>query len=429
MTSGPDFLEEAIAIGDALVASALWHDQRCTWVARQPAQGGRGGHEAAPALATLDPSVYSGTAGVALFLGRLHRASGERSHRETGLGAIRAAIRRAREVDPHQAWGELGRRGRFGWYSGTLGIGCTAAELGAEFADTTLHHQGLGLMESLRGTLRGRHEHDLLFGTASAIPPLLQVAELGDGWGAAFAEELGRDLLGHARRDNGGLSWLAPAARDGSRAELSGFSHGAAGPSWALARLYDATGDEAFREGAVSAAAWERTLYDGQRENWRDARGGVEGPGAPVGVSWCHGAPGIGAARVRSGRLLEDAGLRSDAQRAREATVALTKEALRFPGRDFSLCCGVAGLAECLWAMDDGLGADDPGRWAREVGAFGVERFGAEASRRWPGAIQWPTAAASGTVPSLMTGVAGIGLFLLRLARPSTPSATTPGLS
>jgi lantibiotic modifying enzyme len=67
-----------------------------------------------------------------------------------------------------------------------------------------------------------------------------------------------------------GLGWILDLA---GPQPLAGFSHGAAGISWALLPLAAATGDERFHQAAREALEYERSLHTGSA-SWPDLRHG-----------------------------------------------------------------------------------------------------------------------------------------------------------
>jgi lantibiotic modifying enzyme len=100
--------------------------------------------------------------------------------------------------------------------------------------------------------------------------------------------------------------------------------------------------------------AWERTLLEPARHDWPVR---VAGP-APGAVerrylgAWCHGAPGIGLARVARLARREDDGARADLD------VALAFAAgAALPEADH-LCCGTASRLALLAAAGRALGAE-----------------------------------------------------------------------
>ena len=67
------FLDAADAIGRDIVADAIWHDGRCSWVgvAADPKDAWQ------PEYRALEPNLYDGTAGVGLFLAELAAVTGD----------------------------------------------------------------------------------------------------------------------------------------------------------------------------------------------------------------------------------------------------------------------------------------------------------------------------------------------------------------
>src|SRR5262249_12347566 len=135
--------------------------------------------------------------------------------------------------------------------------------------------------------------------------------------------------------------------------DLTGFSHGASGIGWALLELHAKTGDSRYRHAAEQAFLYERSHFDSHHQNWPDFRN-MEEAGMPVrsdqpsfAVSWCHGAPGIGLARLRAATLTGDATYREEAELAVATTSQiLTESAGRY--ENFSLCHGVGGNCDTL---------------------------------------------------------------------------------
>ena len=131
-------------------------------------------------------------------------------------------------------------------------------------------------------------------------------------------------------------------------------------------------------------------------------------------AAWCHGAVGIGLARLG---LLDRGGLdavmalRAEASASLQAgrnVVVQVGTALRrgAPG-DCTPCHGLAGVVELLLAAERTLGVPDHGQVARRVAGLMVEQRAAAGA--WPCGI-----AGAGEVQGLMTGLAGIALTLLR---------------
>jgi lantibiotic modifying enzyme len=122
-------------------------------------------------------------------------------------------------------------------------------------------------------------------------------------------------------------------------------------------------------------------------------------------VAWCHGAPGIGLARLLCRRLLNDPHF--DA----EIDVALSTTVTSGFGQNDSLCHGDLGNLDVLLAAGQALPGSSWGKQAEGLAASILKRINHEG---------WlcgnPLAVES---PGLMTGLAGTGYGLLRCAEPA----------
>jgi lantibiotic modifying enzyme len=402
-------LETSERIAARLDDDAFWHDERCNWMggeALDPARGQVGlGHSA------LGPSVYGGTSGVALFLAEFHAAQDDSRARELAVGAIRHALSTI-ELVPEER--------RLGLYAGWLGIAYAAVRTGVLLGDVSLVDEAVELVRDAleRGT--PSLEFDLVSGRAGAILAVLSVGEAADDESLVErAMLLGDELLESAETSERGLAWASPEFPD--QPCLTGLSHGAAGAAYALLELAAATGEDRFREGAEAAFAYERSWFDADAGNWPDLRDqprgiGKEGYPLPCLALWCHGAPGIALSRLRAVELLDDEILRREAAIGLATTRETIADAVETGIGNFSLCHGIAGNADVLLdGVRAGLGDASDLDLLTQAAELGAERY-ARAGRAWPCGTH------AAETPSLMLGLAGIGLFYLRLANPTVPS-------
>ena len=201
------------------------------------------------------------------------------------------------------------------------------------------------------------------------------------------------------------------------------MAHGASGMGLALIEIGVGCGRDDWIEGGLAAFRYEDGVYDTDHENWPDLRdlgSPKEDPRAPklpsFMVAWCHGAAGIGLARLRATQLLPER--RAELLKGVERAVRTTARHLdALPAEvDASPCHGRTGLAETLLLATDVLG--DP-KHADQV----VRMWRALVRARAP-EEPWPSGVPSGrNNPSLMLGQAGVGYGLLRADDPrSTPS-------
>ena len=249
--------------------------------------------------------------------------------------------------------------------------------------------------------------YDVMAGAAGAILGLLALyRETGDATVLEKAGLCGDHLI--AKREAAGQ---AMAWRAGNGRFMTGLSHGAAGIALALLRLYDASGERRFREAAEQAIAFEDSVFDAAEGNWPDFRYATEGRAAFMNA-WCHGAAGIGLARLASSSLTDSPSLRRDIQ---AALLAVTRSAL---GEKDGLCCGNLGRADLLLAAsgvssDDSLAGDDLRIRAVRLASAVVER-----SRQAGGYRLSGQPGQDFFDPSFFQGTSGIGYQLLRTAHP-----------
>jgi hypothetical protein len=406
-----DYLDVAARLASRLTKQAIWHRNQCTWVGFQPLERSLTPQGNAT-LSALGPDLYSGTSGVALFLGELCAITGDADVRRTALAAITQALSHL-DVLPAPA--------RSGLFSGWIGIALAAARLGKILEEEKLLRAARRVVQHCRREKLENWEFDFMLGKAGTIVGLLMLREMLDAPALLdLCLPLARKMLNEANKSKAGYSW--PSSAMPTSRNLTGFAHGAAGIGYALLELFQATGDAKYCNAARAAFAYERHWYDPFQSIWPDLR---EQPGQPrpsrkalpFATAWCHGAPGIALSRLRAYEILEDNACEAEARVALETTRRAVESSLHSPNANYSLCHGLAGNAEVLRYGSSVLGtaASDACKAAVAVAAKGIETFGREDEG-------WPCGTSAGENPSLMLGLAGIGHFYLRLAVPSVPT-------
>lgn len=403
-----DFLAGALRIGRRLCRDAVWADGRCGWLgwAIEP----HGGQWLSVYRAT-GALLYDGTAGIGLFLARLARLSDDPIVRVTAEGALAQALS---TCDALEAAGE------YGFHSGLSGIAWACDEAGRALEHDGLFARADGVLRRAARLPPRRDRLDVVNGSAGLIPALVAAARRdADGTLLAAAVSHGEHLLALATRGELGWSWDT-LGTPGER-HLLGLAHGASGIAVALAEVGAATGRGDFLAGAEAALAYERGLFRPAEGNWPDLRGFVQtGPTGepPCMIAWCHGAPGIGLARLALSALLPgDPRVRDEA----ETAVRTTAANLAAGGTgNFSLCHGDAGNAELLVSAAGSFGRPELLRLARATAAEALRRFESSGAP-WPCGVP-----GAGETPGLMLGTAGIGHFLLRLHDPTTDTPLLP---
>lgn len=409
--STKDHFDAAVRIASRLAQQAIWHEDRCNWVGFQPLERSVTPQSNAT-LSALGPDFYSGTSGVALFLGELCAVTGDAELRRTALGAIRQALSRL-DALPGPARPSL--------FAGWFGIALVAARLGTILPEESLGRAAHRIVQRWSREKLDNWEFDLFYGKAGTIIGLLILRELFDEPSLLdLCIPLAREVLSKANKSKAGYSW--PSSALPTSRNLTGFSHGAAGIGYALLELFHATGDSKYRKAAEAAFSYERGWYDDSQQNWPDLRGEPGQPkprrkALPFRTAWCHGAPGIALSRLRAYEILKDGARKNEALMALETTLRAVQSGLHSPHANYSLCHGLAGNADALHYASAVLGpaASEASRAVVDVGSRGIESFG-------HGERPWPCGTPAGENPSLMLGLAGIGYFYLRLALPSALS-------
>jgi type 2 lantibiotic biosynthesis protein LanM len=383
--------ELAATIGDRLAGLAYYGEHDVTWIGLTVSGDERW------SLCPVRTSLYDGLAGIALFFGYLGTLRGDQKF-------LQLARRTAASVET--SWRvESAAQPQIGAFSGLGGLIYVYTHLAQLLGDEELLTAAQGMVRELPALIPGDREFDIIGGAAGCIAALLAL------WQHAPADEVmaqavacGHHLVATATRYPSGCGWVRPEM---GPVALAGFAHGAAGIAWALDKLAATTGIDIFASCARSAIEYERTLFFQTVENWRDVRDSGEPKAgeealAKFSTAWCHGAPGIGLARLAMLRSTPDPAMYRDL----EAAVRSTRRA-GF-GLNHSLCHGDLGNLELLMQAAQLPGfADIAEPFAEAAGGIvgDIDRNGPRCGI--------PLQVES---PGLMTGLAGIGMGLLRIA-------------
>ena len=308
-----------------------------------------------------------------------------------------------------------------GLYSGITGVAVAAAIVGTALEAEEFLIGASGILDQLASRGANNQEFDLMEGSAGATVGCLALGQLLKAITASDMAVIFADrLLASAIKDENRYSWSAPESVP-TVGNLTGFSHGAAGAGYALLEMFQATRNVEYYLAAMRAFEYERQLYSPEAHNWPDLRGArsrgeISRPVA-FGASWCHGAPGIALSRLRAYRLVGDEKCRDEANIALGTTHKIVAAALHSRTGNYSLCHGLSGNAEVLMYGSDVLGA----QWTHcrtlvlETAKVGMETYGSSPQA-------WRCGTPAGETPSLLLGLAGIGLFYLRLYDSTIPS-------
>jgi type 2 lantibiotic biosynthesis protein LanM len=343
---------------------------------------------------------YEGLTGVALFLAVLERVTGGAGFRDLALEALEELheeIRRPELKNGLYKYTGIG---------GALGLGSlihSLTHLSDLLGKAELLEEALYLSALLtREHLHNDPNFDVMFGSAGAILSLLtlyrrtgepQVLEKV----CASCDHL---LAKRVAAPSGHRAWVTL-----NKQLLTGFSHGAAGITYALLCAFRLTGREAYREAAREAYAYESSMFSPQVQNWPDLRFPPIKDRYVYQNTWCNGPLGIGLGRLAAQDCLDSEDVRRDIE------VAVT-HATQQPmfGGDI-LCCGLLGRTELLLVAARKLARPELHDLALRTATAIVGR----ARERGKYGISWEQGPYH---PGLFQGTAGVGYQLLRLAYP-----------
>jgi hypothetical protein len=411
-------IEAAASIGLILCQSACWDRERllCNWLGRSTAEVAKPGDPITPTATAIGPDLYSGSAGIALFLAQLHALTGEPQFRRAAQGAIARSINQIHRLPASAAVSPLSL------FCGHLGVAYAARKVAALAGCPEIDAQVAAILDSATLASSGYHERDLIGGNAGAIAPLLVLGRFpGLERCRSLAIALGDELCETAVGFETATDWASaqlPSHGIGT-GSMTGLSHGAAGIGLALLELHAATRRADFLQTARAAFEYADSLFDPEQGNWADGKPKEEPAGvitrSTFSMAWCHGAPGIALSRLRAAAL--DPDLRDKHLAMGRIAIASTLRAiesnLQEPRSDTSLCHGLSGLGEVILIASQLLSELSCHHQANALGQALIDRYGSTGD--WPSGVP-----SGGPNPSLMLGLAGIGYWLLRLHDPAS---------
>lgn len=297
-------------------------------------------------VTTASPSLYSGAAGVVLFLLELHRATGDPADLALAAGGADELL------------ASLDRQAEAGLYSGLAGIGFTLNEAGKATGESRHRDGARRVVASLKtravtwGTgVEWNDAADIVDGGAGIGLFLLYAArELDDPDARTLAARAGQRLVKLARSDEGGLKWARTrtATDPGVPALLPNFSHGTAGVAYFLATLYQETKEQAFLFEAIAGAAYLKAVARTDGDVCLVFHHEPEAAGRSLFyLGWCHGPAGTARLWRRLWQVTEDRAWLEWERKSAQGILTSGVPEQRTPGfwNNAGPCCGDAGVA------------------------------------------------------------------------------------
>jgi type 2 lantibiotic biosynthesis protein LanM len=389
-------IDAALLVGRRLAKLALRSNARTSWLGLTLVR------ERDWVIQPVGMEPYSGSLGIAFFLAHLAAITGEQEPHQLAREVMTHAVLRLGELTRQPDVGSHVVPGSLGAFGSTGGAVYTLSHIGALWRDSVM----VDLAHRLVGVATPEIERDkfldVITGVAGLILSLRSLQRVQPrGATHAVVHACAERLLETAVAKNGGLGWSTELS---STQPLTGFSHGASGIGVALLEAASVLNDRRYQDAALSAFNYEHSTFSSALDNWPDFRilsGEPVSTQPPFMWAWCHGAPGIGLARLAALQYVDVPELAAEL----DVTLRSTLKA-GFGGND-CLCHGDLGNIELLLRARE-LGFSGP--WESHLAVIASRIVDRLTAGQWrcgiPGGVE---------TPGLMMGLAGIGYGLLRL--------------
>jgi len=409
--------EKPIRWLDAAVKAARWI--RTTRVATPDGLLWLSGPEL-PEGMNASPDLYTGTAGIVLFLAELARATGDRSWlQEAMYGADWLIAGLPEKLDPEQS--------QAGLYTGVPGIGLAIHRVAKASSEDKYRKGAERCLELVHAAAKPAGAGvewdpglDVIAGSAGTILYLLHMArELDRPASKELALKAGMRLAELGIPEAGGQKWRFANTPDAKRL-MPNFSHGTAGIAYALATLHLETGRQEPLDAALAGARYLQAVANTV---------GAGGEGClifhhepePDGkdlyyLGWCHGPAGTVRLFYQLSKATKEDAWLGWVRRGTRSIVASGIPDRQTPGfwNNAGQCCGLAGVADLFLRLHKAMGEGLD--FARKVGeALLAKATPAGDGLKWVHAEHRVRPEYVYAQTGYMQGAAGIGMLLLHL--------------
>jgi type 2 lantibiotic biosynthesis protein LanM len=387
-----DFLKEAINIADFLDQRGIRGEQGkqtdISWIGSFVDNRREDQFKIAPTNSTL----YEGVGGISLFFAYLGYISGQEKYTEIAKKALVPVLNNLPTSQDISS---------FGGISSSLYLLDHLSVLWKD--DSLIMNAFLNCEKKLRSLIQKDQNNDILTGVSGCAIVLLNLYKrLNEPKLLSLIDLCGEQLLMNAITMKKGIGWKVEA----NPVPSSGFSHGVAGIVWALYEIYKVTGKVRYKDAADQGLEYERTLYIPEKKNWADLKLENGESRHDDFVAWCNGAAGIGLSRFLLLPLLEDLNVEKDIKE--EALIAIYTTCKNGFGSNHSLCHGDLGNLDILMSGINYF--EDLPEKINELSQMILHDI---KNRGWISGFEKQNES-----PSLMMGLAGIGLGLLKIYEP-----------
>ncbi len=414
------YLNHALDTAKFLQANQLETTHGIAW-ARVP--GGKPNH-----------TLYHGSAGVILFQVELYQATGDKHYLDTAIAAGNELLAYVADKAGAEQFVTVG------FYSGWPGYVYTLNELfrltgqqqfitGAKQALDRLSAQsaalgdGIGWIEpipfsDITGITGEREVIDLSVGAAGAGIIYLYAHRNGLGEDALdFAVKTADRLLQVAEQTPQGLRWSMMVDMP-FPFTAPNFAHGGSGVGYFLADLYRETGNQAYLDAAIQAAAYTMSRAVPQDDGCLICHIEEQQPPTTFYLGVCHGPAGTGRLIYLLNRITGETSyldwLTSNFNGLR--STGAPEQRSKGLWQNFGQCCGDAGIGDYALFLYQQTADPEYLAFARRIADNLVAHANNKEGMSWVQAEHRDRPKFIEEQTGYMQGAAGIGSFLLHLA-------------
>ena len=412
------YLSEAVNIGEEIINSAIKEGQEWHWNTKN--------HEG---VWKHRSDFYAGSAGIIYFLIELYEITNEKKYRDGVVFGCNKLIKDKNEKKDLNIYCGLG---------GIIYVLLRAYKISSNESYKTY---ALQVTKDCMHSKSLNNRADLLTGVAGSILTLLHLHnDTKENWLLKEIFEYVDILLDSAVLTKQGISW----DRDGTSIHpLCGFSHGSSGIAFLFLELHRYFNNKFFLIVAELAFEYEDKYFLKESEiiyrknNWPDFRKdttteeslkkGIDSylmddmnyfTQASSMSAWCHGAPGIGMARLHAFKVT---GVERHLEYFKSAMLH-TLNSFNYKTRNYTLCHGVLGNANLLldyYSYSNNIQFYLKAQMEANNCLVDKKKYGYYLSG-------YPKVNEADC--GLLMGTAGIGHFFLRLVNTNTNSVLLPKL-
>ena len=350
-------------------------------------------------------SLYAGSVGIGIFLAAYAEVNNHAESFKLSLAAVADVRSIINSSDAAAFASSIGIGGGTGL--GSIVYGLTVISKLFDNSDMLADATKAAKLVSVELIAKDRGL-DIIAGSAGAVLGLLKLyRETGDPDILERALLCGNHLLALARYNELGQRYWAG---EGSRQRhLNGMSHGASGFGYAFALLAEVSGQNKFLLALEDSLKNEDQNFNPEVSNWFLLE--TDTPLRKAPCQWCHGAVGIGIARMAIASKVDSGFARFEMDIKR----AVRGASLRANHSNDSLCCGSLGYIELLKSAS--LFFSNPKSATQAQVEF--KKVIANAHRSG----KYLLVGIQGEMPlGLFTGLAGVGYSALRQLQPKLPN-------